>query len=1455
MIPKSTFVKRLSILFLAYIFLINSNLNAQTPTPSDGVSGVSQSTTQVSWTNFDTDGVQGPYNVEFHDDAGFGNLLFSASDVTTASPNLTISGLLYNTTYYWRIADLDSPGDVTPGPWQNFSFTTEIATPVITSQSGSPMGESITPTVSWTLAGGTTGVTFDVQYSTDNFVADINTDASGSGLSGTTTSHTFTTSLMNNKNYKVRVVAKKAGESDKLSNTPDFTTVLATPVNATPGNTSSALYTSPVTFNWTHAGNYANVDFLITAGTDAAVTQNTVSTTVTGALTTTLAIPNAGTYYWKVQATVNDGGAANNTETTTSTITSFTQTLPTPTLTPLVGNQNLDVTLSWSAISGANQYTLEVNTNNTFTGTSIYNSTVGNIATKAPGNLSDNSTYYWRVTASNTVTGESSSTSAFSSFTTIPQTVVGIFPADTDTQIIINPTISWPATSGADKYRLQVNTDAGFAGTSIYDADVTGTSQAVTGLNNTTYYWRVTASSNLNSAITKPNGITSSSTSSFTTVLATPSQTSPANNSSQTFVDPVAFSWSMAASYSNVDFTVTVATDLALTQNVVTSTVSNLLATTISLPQAGDYYWKIDAVVTSGPNSGETKTSGTTKFTLTLPGPALTSPINGLTGVSVEPTLTWGSVVGAVSYKVYLDDANDFTTPLYSFDQGTNLTKSFFEIETEMINGGSIPLDNNTKYYWKVAAIDNIGTEFDSQIYHFTTYPEVSITQTLPIDASTINYTDVTFYWYIIGSQGSMQFKIQVKESLTSPTASEWATVGTNDFVSTTTSTNKLFTLLQGKKYYWRVIVLDASNKVINYSSTHSFNTSGGVTATAIQTWPVGGATLLTNTPTLYWYLDSYAPGVTFQVKYNASSGTIGGLADLLELNAGDKYPTDANIATTGSTDLFLTLPLLSSGTTYYWQVRVYYPATGLFGPWSGVESFIANGSGTLVKPVASYPTGNVTLYTTAPTLYWYTGTSGLGLTYNVDIELASAGLDGVADYTGISDLFKLVSGLTPGESYIWSVQSDNSVSQSTWSDPATFNITGGVGNGYPVITWPVGNPTVYTTKPTISWFIEGSQLGLTSVILRYKESSNSTNWNSDYDGTVTLPISTTSYTFTTDLTEGSTYYFALASTDGSTFSAWDEDAFTVYDSFTNMSDPILTSPIGGITLGTKSPTLYWYVIGNQTLIQSFEVTYSKSDVFAGGSPTTEVVTVTNPYLALSNLTPGATYYWRVRSLYTNASYSNYSNTETFVVDPGSNAIQPLIGGPNNVVVNTTAPTISWILRTEHSAEINSEIVIADNPDMVNAITIDNINDSRYDISDLQKGKSYFWKVRTKTKDNIYSEFSGQGVFKIGDNVTSVKNPSLVPDKFEVTQNYPNPFNPSTVIEYSIPNAEFVTVRIYNMLGQEIATLLNEEVTAGTYKLQWNGHDNYGNKVSTGSYIYRVVAGNNVATKKMILLK
>jgi flagellar hook assembly protein FlgD len=95
----------------------------------------------------------------------------------------------------------------------------------------------------------------------------------------------------------------------------------------------------------------------------------------------------------------------------------------------------------------------------------------------------------------------------------------------------------------------------------------------------------------------------------------------------------------------------------------------------------------------------------------------------------------------------------------------------------------------------------------------------------------------------------------------------------------------------------------------------------------------------------------------------------------------------------------------------------------------------------------------------------------------------------------------------------------------------------------------------------------------------------------------------------------------------------------------------------------------------------------------------------------------------------------------------------------------------------------------------------------------------------------------------------------VIPTDFKVEQNYPNPFNPSTTIKYALPMEALVTVRIYNMLGQEIKTLVNNNKPAGSYSVMWNGDDNFGNKVSSGAYIYTVKAGEYFTNKKMLLIK
>jgi hypothetical protein len=138
-------------------------------------------------------------------------------------------------------------------------------------------------------------------------------------------------------------------------------------------------------------------------------------------------------------------------------------------------------------------------------------------------------------------------------------------------------------------------------------------------------------------------------------------------------------------------------------------------------------------------------------------------------------------------------------------------------------------------------------------------------------------------------------------------------------------------------------------------------------------------------------------------------------------------------------------------------------------------------------------------------------------------------------------------------------------------------------------------------------------------------------------------------------------------------------------------------------------------------------------------------------------------------------------------------------------------------------------------------------------LPNLTSNATYFWRVRSQNSDGTYSGYSPTASF-IPTGTTSVDD-ILVPVNFEVAQNYPNPFNPSTTINFAIPVKELVAIRIYDVLGREVRTLLNEEKEAGYYSVQWNGDNQFGQKVSSGTYIVRVNSGSNVKTMKMTLMK
>ncbi len=145
-----------------------------------------------------------------------------------------------------------------------------------------------------------------------------------------------------------------------------------------------------------------------------------------------------------------------------------------------------------------------------------------------------------------------------------------------------------------------------------------------------------------------------------------------------------------------------------------------------------------------------------------------------------------------------------------------------------------------------------------------------------------------------------------------------------------------------------------------------------------------------------------------------------------------------------------------------------------------------------------------------------------------------------------------------------------------------------------------------------------------------------------------------------------------------------------------------------------------------------------------------------------------------------------------------------------------------------------------------------------YNAVSSPSSNSYTDGVSYIMVNNIsYSDSIMQADFTVGfsSSEPDPEEPPQIPSSIELMQNYPNPFNPSTSISYTISNNSMVQLNIFNINGQTISTLVNEQKDPGTYNIEWDGKNSSGTNVSSGIYLYRLTSGNIINTKKMILLR
>jgi hypothetical protein len=190
---------------------------------------------------------------------------------------------------------------------------------------------------------------------------------------------------------------------------------------------------------------------------------------------------------------------------------------------------------------------------------------------------------------------------------------------------------------------------------------------------------------------------------------------------------------------------------------------------------------------------------------------------------------------------------------------------------------------------------------------------------------------------------------------------------------------------------------------------------------------------------------------------------------------------------------------------------------------------------------------------------------------------------------------------------------------------------------------------------------------------------------------------------------------------------------------------------------------------------------------------------------------------------------------------------------------NTSTIPVSLINRNNQPVIIN-EILNKDSAFYINEslpILIPPIDSITTSIT-FKPYSNEYKKDKINYRYNIDSLIIAQQVYVEGfTRLTSTEEEKQYPNKFLLAQNYPNPFNPSTRIKYSIGSRQFVTLKVYDVLGNEIATLVNEEKPAGEHEVELSSHSRLSgiSVLPSGIYFYQLQSGEFIQTRKMILLK
>jgi hypothetical protein len=859
------------------------------------------------------------------------------------------------------------------------------------------------------------------------------------------------------------------------------------------------------------------------------------------------------------------------------------------------------------------------------------------------------------------------------------------------------------------------------------------------------------------------------------------------------------------------------------------STLTDTVHAITSLSNGTKYYRRIRAKNTAGWGSFCSLCQFTT-IIATPAAPVLASPANGATGQPLSVVLTWNAATGAATYRVQLATDSLFTTLVADDSTPTAPTKTV----------GS--LVNGKKYYWRVNAKNVGGTSAYSAIAAFTTIIAAPATPVLgsPVNGATNQALSLALNW--TASAGAATYRVQLA------TDSLFTTLIADDSTPTA-PTKTVSSLVNGKKYYWRVNAKNVGGTSA-FSAFSAFTTVPliSVPSVPVAVSPVNGSTNQAIALTLSWQASAGAS--TYRVQFAADS-----LFTMLLAN-------DSTITTTS-----YAVASLSNLTQYFWRINAKNA--------SGTSAFTATQKFTTLPYVKTKlyfapitGTGNnATVAIPATTVF---SIGGATLVSGDEIgAFTPAGLCvGSVEWNGASTALTVwgdnsqttaVDGIRSGETIQYRVyrQASNTVYALV-----TAQYSVGLGMYQPDGLSTLAALTTATTAPvtltqsialTAGWNMISSNVKPNKTAIDSLTAQLSPNMTivKNGAGLVYWPSVSINTLGFWNYTNGYMIYMAKAGTMNVTGEAiapettpisllqgWNLAPF-VRSASMNVATAVANLGSSVTVVKNNAGQVYWPAYGINTLgsmvagqayqmylTQAASLVYpSNALAKSGDEPLASVQNVTVHFPALSQ--------------------RGGSNEIVLVKDAGfQNGDEIAVRTSKNILAGTGVVNNGSAIVTVWADDAYTTDVVE------GAVDGEVLSIVRWSISD---GKEHAVAVSSLTDGLTGAPMTNGLVFTpngVAVAVTAVEAMKTVPSDYSLLQNYPNPFNPSTMIKYALPADGMVTLKVYNSLGAEVATLVSGTQASGMHEVSFNASG-----LSSGIYFYTLRSGAFTKTQRMMLLK